>query len=131
MTLKKATGEREAIRYSQAFKLQVVQELESQGLSFEAIRRKYGVKGTRTVHRWVGKYGNGTRGKVVRVERPEEIDEMARLKKRVRLLESALADSNLDLALERAYVRLACQRAGIKDVEGFKKKADGKPGTTP
>ena len=131
MTLKRATGEREAIRYSEGFKVQVVQELESQGLSFEAIRRKYGVKGAWTVQRWVRKYGNGTRGKVVRVEKPEEIDEMARLRKRVRLLESALADSNLDLALERAYVRLACQRAGIKDVEGFKKKADGKPGTTP
>jgi transposase len=127
----KTAGGNEGIRYSEGFKVQVVQELESQGLSFEAIRRKYGVKGTRTVHRWVQKYGNGTRGKVVRVERPEEIDEMARLKKRVRQLESALADSNLDLALERAYVRLACQRAGIKDVEGFKKKADGKPGTTP
>jgi len=37
-----------------------------------------------------------------------------------------LADSNLDLALERQYTRLACERAGIKDVGGFKKKAGGK-----
>jgi len=29
--------------------------------------------------------------------------------------------------LERAYTRLACQRAGIADVEEFKKKADGQP----
>jgi hypothetical protein len=49
----------------------------------------------------------------------------------VRLLEGALADSNLDLALERAYVRLACERAGIQDVEEFKKKADGAPRTKP
>jgi transposase len=124
-------GEHVAIRYSEAFKMQVVQELESQGLSFEAARRKYGVKGTWTVQRWVHKYGNGTRGKVVRVEKPEEMNELARLKKRVRLLESALADSNLDLALERAYTRLACERAGIGDVAEFKKKADGLPGTTP
>ena len=119
----KMTGGREAIRYSEAFKLQAVQELESKGLSFDSVRRKYGVKGTWTVQRWVHKYGNGTRGKVVRVEKPDEISELARLKQRVRLLEGALADSNLDLALERAYVRLACERAGIRDVEEFKKKA--------
>jgi transposase len=122
---------RQAIRYSEAFKIQVVQELESQGLSFEALRRKYGVKGTWTVQRWVHKYGNGTRGKVVRVEKPEEISELARLKQRVRLLEGALADSNLDLALERAYTRLACERAGITDVAEFKKKADGPRFGTP
>jgi hypothetical protein len=50
---------------------------------------------------------------------------MKRLKDRVRRLETALADSNVELAVERAYTRLACQRAGIKDVEEFKKKADG------
>jgi hypothetical protein len=46
-------------------------------------------------------------------------------------LESALADANIDAALERAYTRLACQRAGIADVEGFKKKAAGQPGMKP
>jgi transposase-like protein len=127
----KAAGEHLAIRYSQAFKMQVVGELEREGLSFEAMRRKYGIKGTWTVQRWVHKYGNGTRGKVVRVEKPEQINELERLKERVRLLEGALADANVDLALERAYTRLACQRAGIDDVEGFKKKADGKPDIKP
>ena len=130
MSLKTGAG-RETIRYSEAFKLQAVQELESKGLSFESVRRKYGVKGTWTVQRWVHRYGNGTRGKVVRVEKPEEMNELARLKKRVRLLEGVLADSNLDLALERAYVRLACERAGIQDVEEFKKKADGAPRAKP
>ena len=122
----KADGVEYAIRYSEAFKIQVVQELESKGLSFSAMRRKYGLTGTATVQRWVRKYGNGTRGKVTRVQKPQEIDELARLKERVRRLESALADANLDLALERAYTRLACERAGIGDVEEFKKKADGK-----
>jgi hypothetical protein len=40
-------------------------------------------------------------------------------------LERALADTNIDLALERQYTRLACQRAGIADVAEFKKKAAG------
>lgn len=127
----KRVGENVGIRYSVAFKMAVVRELEENNLPFSEAQKKYGIKSDATVPTWVRKYGNGTRGKVVRVEKPEEIDELARLKKRVRLLEVALADSNLDLALERAYTRLACERAGIGDVAEFKKKADGLPGTTP
>jgi len=52
----------------------VVRELEEQDLPFEEIRRKYGIKGSATVQEWVRKYGNGSRGKVIRVERPEEIN---------------------------------------------------------
>lgn len=101
-----------------------VRELEEQDLPFEEIRRKYGIKGTVTVQNWVRKYGNGSRGKMIRVEKPEEINELKRLKERVRRLESALADANIDLALERAFTELACERAGLK-VEEFKKKAAG------
>ena len=109
----------------------VVRELEENDLPWLHVCKKYGIKGCGTVQAWTRRYGNGTRGKVVRVEKPEEISELARLKKRVRLLEGALADSNLDLALERAYVRLACERAGIQDVDEFKKKADGPPRAKP
>lgn len=118
------------IRYSEAFKMEAVRELESRGLTIIAVRRKYGIGGAGTVETWVRKYGNGTRGKVIRVQRPEEIDELKQLKARVRRLETALADSNVDLVLERAYTRIACQRAGITDVEGFKKKAAGRLPTT-
>jgi transposase-like protein len=127
MTLKRL-GTNHGIRYSEAFKMEAVRELESGDLPYMAIQRKYGIKGTSTVQKWVRKYGNGTRGKVIRVERPDEINELKRLKARVRLLEASLADANIDAALERAYTRLACQRAGITDVAEFKKKAAGPPG---
>jgi len=120
-----------AIRYSEAFKMEVVRELEREDLSFAHLQRKYGIKGCDTVQRWAQQYGNGTRGKVIRVERPEERNELKRLRERMRRLETALADANVDLALERAYTRLACQRAGIKDVDDFKKKADGQSGMKP
>ena len=107
---------REEIRYSEAFKMEVVRELEAGGLAFNAVSLKYGIKGAMTVSRWVRQYGNGTRGKVTRVEKPGEINELKRLTERVRRLESALADANIDAALERAYTRLACQRAGITKV---------------
>ena len=117
------------VRYSEAFKIEVVRELEQSGMSVEAMRRRYGIRGGDTIPRWLGQYGNGSRGKVIRVERPEERNELKRLRQRVRRLETALADSQVELAVERAYVRLACERAGIEDVGQFKKKADGQPDT--
>ena len=118
---------RSEIRYSEAFKLEVVRELERDALPFEQVRRKDGIGGSWTVQKWVQKYGNGSRGKVIRVEKPEEINEREQLKRRVRALERALADTNIDLALERQFTRLACERAGIKDVAEFKKKVGGLP----
>lgn len=111
--------------------MEIVRELERSGVSFLEIRRKYGIGGCGTVQTWVRRYGNGTRGKIIRVEKPEEINELKQLRERTRRLERALADANLDLALERQYTRLACERAGIKDVAEFKKKAAGQPPTEP
>ncbi len=111
--------------------MEVVRELESEGLGFDDLAMKYGIKGKTTVARWVRQYGNGTRGKLIRVERPGDIKEETRLTARVRRLEGALADANIDAALERAYTRIACRRAGIAEVAVFKKKAAGPPGMKP
>ena len=120
-------GVKPAIRYSEAFKMEVVRELEKEDLPCAHLERKYGIRGRGTVPRWVRQYGNGSRGKVIRVERPQEIDERQRLKERVQRLERALADAHVELVLERAYTQLACERAGITDVAEFKKKAAGSP----
>jgi transposase-like protein len=109
----------------------VVREVEEQDLPFEHVRRKYGIRGCATVQKWVRALGNGSRGARVRVETPQEMNEQEQLKRRVRALEQALADANIDLALERQYTRLACERAGIKDVAAFKKKVTGPPPTGP
>jgi transposase len=114
-----------AIRYSEAFKIQIVRELEAGGINVAQVRRKYGIGGGRAIRGWIEKYGNGSLGKVIRVQTPKETNEKEQLKRRVRALEQALADANIDLALERQYTRLACERAGIADVAEFKKKAGG------
>jgi transposase-like protein len=114
------------IRYSEAFKMAVVRELEEEGQPFEVVRRKYGVGGAGLLQQWARKYGHGDLGKVIRVEKPNEVNEREQMKRRIRALESALADVHLDLAMERAYTKIACERAGIEDVEAFKKKAAGK-----
>src|SRR5215475_781883 len=99
--MKKINEIRGAVRYSEAFKMEIVRELEGGLVNIDQIRRKYGVGGCSTIRRWASKYGNGSVGKVIRVEKPEEINERAELKRRVRALERALADANIDLALER------------------------------
>lgn len=128
--MKKRPGKNHGIRYSEAFKMGLVREIEQKDLPLEEVGRKFGIKGKSTLLRWVRKYGNGSRGVRIRVERIEEISELKRLKERVRRLESALADANIDLALERAYIELACERAGVEVAE-FKKKAAGRLRTKP
>jgi transposase-like protein len=102
--------------------------LERDMVPVDQVRRKYGI-GEGSIQGWITQYGNGSRGRIIRVETPKEINELKRLKERVKRLESVLADTNLDLALERQYTRMACERAGIQDVAEFKKKAAGKPPT--
>jgi len=115
------------IKYSEAFKLQVLRELEEGKFpSKEAMRRAYGIHGGGTIGSWIAKYGKeNLLTKVVKVETPKEVSEMKQLRKRVRELEKGLADAHLDLKLEEAYTRIACKAAGIEDVDAFKKKHGG------
>lgn len=119
---------RATIRYSEAFKLQVLRELEEGKFpSMTAAARAYGISGLGMVKYWAEKYGRSHLvGKVVRVETPKEVSEMQELRKRVRQLEKALVNAEIDRRLEKAYVEIACRTAGIKDVEDFKKKHAGK-----
>lgn len=117
-----------AVRYSEAFKLQVLRELEEGRFSSRgAATRTYGIRGSGTIGYWAQKYGKlHLLGKVIRVETPEEIDEARELRKRVRELEKALADAHLKGLFDEAYLKIACRAAGIKDVDEFKKKHAGK-----
>jgi len=119
---------RSAIRYSEAFKLQVLRELEEGKFETRsAAYRAYGVRGQGTIERWAIKYGKDHLvGKVVRVETPKEVSEVKALRNRVRELEKALADAHLRQRFDEAYLRVACRTAGIEDVEEFKKKHAGR-----
>lgn len=112
------------VQYSEAFKLQVVRELEQGRFgSFGEAKRAYGVAGAATIQAWVRRFGKDhLLGKVVRVMKADERAEVEALRKQVRELKGALADAHLDLKLEAAYLKLACKAAGIDDVEEFKKK---------
>jgi len=113
-----------SIRYSKAFKLQAVREVESGRWCAREVERKYGITGNGTVTRWVRQFGSGKYGKVIRVEKPEEINQTARLRAELRRAKEALADTHMELALEQAYLAVACEVMD-QSVEAFKKKHAG------
>lgn len=112
------------IRYSKSFKLQLVREVEDGKLCVAAVQRKYNIKGAATVMRWVRQMGSGKHGKVVRVERGDEVDEKGRLRMELRRVKEALADAHVDLALEKAFLEVACEELD-QSLEAFKKKHVG------
>jgi len=111
------------VRYSEAFKRQVVGGLE-QGRwgSLNAVCRVYGIGGTATIAKWVRRYGReDVLPKNVRIETLKERDELAEARKRIRELEAAVADVHIDYCLEKGFLQVACDRLG-EDLESFKKK---------
>lgn len=114
---------KELVRYSEAFKLQVVDEVGSgRYASPFAAERAYGIGGRGTVSRWMVRYGKSELlRKVTRVETRDEVSEVKRLRARIGRLESALADAHMDRALDHAFLEILCERTGT-DLDSFKKK---------
>ena len=113
-------------RYSESFKLKVIDELEKgvYGSPFE-LSRAYGIGSPTTVQRWARQYGKGhVLKKVVRVRKAGEPGEINRLKQRVRMLEKMLADANAEGLLNDAYFEILCENVKIDPAE-FKRKHAG------
>jgi len=111
-------------RYSEAFKMQVVRELDTGRLrSISEAQEKYGITGNVTIHGWLKKYGRrDLLPRRVRIEMPDERDQIKKLNKRIRELEKALADSHVHQVIDQARFEVLCEEMGITDIEGYKKK---------
>lgn len=120
---------KQVMRYSEAFKQQVVDELEEgRFASPHEASQAFGVD-PGSVKRWAREYGKAhLLRKVVRVEKQNEPGEMKRLKERIRKLEAALADSVMDQALDQSFFEILCERTGT-DADAFKKKHAGQAST--
>ena len=118
------------MRYSVAFKQQVIADLESGRFrTIEAANEHYGIGGKGTVRRWLRKYGrNHLAPKVVRVEKPDEADQIRQLKRQVEQLQKALGRTQLEKILGDAFLAEACEALGT-DAETFKKKVATAPST--
>ncbi len=89
-------------RYSNAFKLQVVRQIEQGQLSIAQAERRYDIGGSSTIPRWLKDLGkNHHTCKIMRIETPDEVDQLKTLQHQRQELESALAQAHLKiLALE-------------------------------
>lgn len=110
------------IRYSEAFKLQIIKEFEEGDLSIWELGAKYGIKGTTTIRRWVEKY-NKTHllNKIIRVEKPDEKKELDKLKAENQKLKNALADAHIRQVTAESFLEAACEMFGITLEEAKKK----------
>ena len=116
------------IRYSEAFKNKVLQEIEEGHLSQAEVRRKYGLKYNMTIRRWIKQLGKKhLLNRTVRIEMPDEInpsDIIKQLKAEKQQLESALAQSQLKVICLESLVEVAEEQYGI-DIK--KKFGTGQP----
>jgi hypothetical protein len=69
--------------------------------------------------------GSGRYGKLIRVEKGDEVNEAVRLRLQLRQAKEALADMHMELVLEKAFLAVACEQMD-QTVEGFKKKQAGR-----
>jgi len=112
-----------AIRYSEAFKKQVVDEIaRGKFTSPYKAQKAYGIRGQMTVTKWIRKYGrDDLLPKRIRIETMEEVDHLKVARKRIKELEAALADAHIDHCLEHAFLEIACERLDVP-LDDFKKK---------
>lgn len=112
------------LRYSQAFKKQVVEEIAAGkfGTAGQA-RKAYGIGGPDTVPRWLHQFGRtDLLPKRIRIETMKERDELKESRKRIRELEAALSDAHMDRCLEHAFLEIACEKLKTTP-EDLKKKS--------
>ena len=115
---------RTVLRYSLSFQQKVVNEIESGELSIGDARRLYDIRGNETIQKWIRKLGkNHLLSKVVRIEMKDEKDRVKELEKRIRELESALADEHIRNAVLESLVEIARDKYGID----LKKKSGQAP----
>jgi transposase-like protein len=113
---------RNVIRYSEAFKLRVVEDVVGGKYASlnEALRRN-GIRGHGTLVKWLKQYEReDILPKRIKVE---TMDEMKAARRRIWELEAALADVHMDYCLESAFLEIACEKLGTTADE-LKRKND-------
>ena len=117
---------RTVIQYSEAFKQQVVSEIESGALNFRQARKRYGIGGMGTIQNWIKRMGKlSSIPKVIRVEKPNEKKRIQELEKQIRELKNALADTQVRYLISESQLEIICKQQGL-DAEAVKKKLSTK-----
>jgi len=114
------------IRYSEAFKHQVVREVEEGQCSCAEAHRKYGIKGVNTIQYWMKRMGKlESLPKVIRVEKPDEKSRIKELERQIRQLKNSLAETQVRYLLAESGFEILCEQQGL-DPQEVKKKLEQK-----
>jgi transposase len=114
---------RQTIRYSTAFKLKVISEIESGKYTIAEVRRIYDIGGTSTVQQWMQKYGkNHLLNKVIRIQMKDEKDKIKELQNQIKALQRALSQSQVDNLCWRSLVETLNEQYGIDAKKKFGSK---------
>jgi transposase-like protein len=104
--------------YTLAFKLQVIEEVESGLLSQDAVQRKYGIQGNATILTWLRKHGRldwSPKPQPVSKKKPAPNRKIAELEKKIRRLEAEkmilntaidISDETLNTDIRKKYLGL-------------------------
>lgn len=113
------------IRYSEAFKHQVIKEVEEGHRSIDQIRRAYGI-GHCSIQKWMKRMGKlASLPRVIRVEKPDEKDQIKELQRQIRELKESLADTQVRYLIAESRFEVVCEEQGL-DPEEVKKKLNAK-----
>jgi transposase-like protein len=115
------TKKRTVNRYSEAFKQQVVQEVESGQGSVQELRRKYGLS-VNTIQYWIKRMGKlDLLPTIIRVEKPDEANKIRELERQIRELKESLADTQVDYLIAKSQFEIVCEQQGLNPEEVKKK----------
>lgn len=114
-------------RYSEPFKLKILDELTTGKLNKSQLGKLYGINPT-TINEWIRKYNRkdlmNTR---VKVETKDEISRIKALQKEIQQLKKLLLKKDLDAMVLDSYLEVAAEDLGYKSVSELKKKLPIKP----
>ena len=111
---------RQTIRYSQAFKLKVIKEIESGKYTIGDARRIYDINGAETIQNWIRKLGKSHLIKdIIRVQMKDEKDKVKELQNRIKVLERALNQAQVDNICWQSLVEVIDEKYGIDSKKNF------------
>jgi transposase-like protein len=114
-------------RYSEPFKLKILDELSTGKLNKSQLGKLYGINPT-TINEWIRKYNRkdlmNTR---IKVETKDEITRIKALQKEIKQLKKLLLKKDLDAMVLDSYLEVAAEDLGYKSVSELKKKLNIEP----
>lgn len=109
-------------RFSESFKLKVLDELATGKYSKRELSKIYGVASS-TFNGWIRKYDRkDLMNQRIMIENTDELGRIKALKKEIETLKELLIKKDIDALIQDSYLEVAAKDLGYKSVEELKKK---------